>query len=103
MNSNKFHISWMRPFPIYFLSGLLLVNAIAITEFDPLYIGSLFSFVYIVFTPGLLLLPFLVQKKIAPVLGVAFSIALSILLLMLMGLALNSLLPFFGLTQPLST
>lgn len=93
----------MRPFPIFFLGGLVLVNIIAIFNFDPLYIGSLFAFIYIVVTPGLLLLPFLLKRRVTPVLGIVFSVALSVLLLMLVGLGLNSILPLFGLSQPLST
>jgi uncharacterized membrane protein len=104
MASDKSQVPYLvRPLPVYFLGGLILVNFIAIFQWDPLYIGSLFAFLYIIITPGFLFLPFLTQKKLAPVLGVAFSIAVSILMLMLVGLAINTILPLWGIHQPLTT
>jgi uncharacterized membrane protein len=82
--------------------GLLLVNLIAIMQYDFLYIGSFLSFLYIIIVPGLLLLPFLIKKQLPWMLGLAFSIALSILLLMVAGLAVNTILPFFGMAHPLT-
>jgi uncharacterized membrane protein len=93
----------VQPLPLYFLLGLILVNVIAIFQWDPFYIGSLFAFLYIVITPGFLILPFFTSKKLAPMLGIAFSVALSILILMLVGLGLNTALPYFGMHQPLAT
>ncbi len=92
-----------QPFPAYFLVGLILLNSLAISQFDPLYIGSLFAFIYIVVTPGFLLLPFLTEKKMPPMLGVVFSVVLSLFALMVSGLALNTVLPYFGMAHPLST
>jgi uncharacterized membrane protein len=93
----------VKPLPVLFLGGLILVNFIAIFQWDPFYVGSLFSFLYIIIIPGFLMLPFLIQKKLAPMLGIAFSVALSILMLMLVGLGLNTTLPHFGMSQPLTT
>lgn len=104
MTSDRSEISYLvKPLPLLFLGGLILVNFIAVLQWDPLYVGSLFAFLYIVIIPGFLLLPFLIQKKLPPMLGVAFSVALSILMLMLMGLGLNTMLPRFGMNQPLTT
>lgn len=88
---------------MYVLDCLAVVNFIALTSFNPLYIGSFLSFIFIITTPGLLILPFLTPKKFPALLGIAFSVALSLLSLMLVGLVLNTILPFFGMNQPLST
>ncbi|MDB5238941.1 MAG: hypothetical protein JWO00_276 [Candidatus Parcubacteria bacterium] len=92
-----------QPFPLYFLLGLILVNLIAIFKFDPFYIGSFFAFFYVIITPGLLVLPFLIHKKFPPMLGIAISAALGILILMLAGLVINTMLPLMGLDEPLTT
>jgi len=93
----------IKPFPIFFLLGLVLVNFIAIFQRDFFYVGSFLSFLYIVIVPGLLLLPFLIKKHLPWMLGLAFSTALSILMLMVVGLGVNTILPFFGMDQPLTT
>lgn len=104
MNSDKSDVKYLvQPLPIYFILGLILVNFIAIFQWDPFYIGSLFAFLYIVIIPGFLFLPFLTQKKFEPMLGIALSTALSLLILMLVGLGVNTILPFFGMGQPLAT
>jgi uncharacterized membrane protein len=92
----------LRPFAVYFLVGLLLVNFVAVFKFNPFYIGSFLSFLYIVITPGFLLLPFLIKKRLPPVLGTALSIALSLFVIMFTGLVLNTLLPFFKIHEPLA-
>ncbi|MDO8741960.1 MAG: DUF2206 domain-containing protein [bacterium] len=75
----------------------------AIFNFNPLYIGSFLSFLFILITPGFLILP-LLTKKVFPVpLGLTVSAALSIFALMVVGLVLNTLLPMAGMTEPLST
>jgi uncharacterized membrane protein len=93
----------VKPLPLNFLLGLILVNFIAIFQFDLLYIGSLISFLYILVVPGLLLLPFFIKKRLPFAFGIALSVAISIFVLMVVGLGLNTLLPFFGITQPLAT
>lgn len=103
MNFDKSETSYLvKPLPLFFLLGLIVVNTVAIFQFDPYYVGAFFAFIYIIIIPGFLLLPFLTEKKLAPMLGVAFSAALSILMLMLVGLGLNTLLPFMGMSQPLT-
>ncbi|HUC01832.1 MAG TPA: DUF2206 domain-containing protein [Candidatus Paceibacterota bacterium] len=83
--------------------GLIVVNLTALFSFDPLYIGAFLSFFYIVLVPGFLLLPFLVYKRLPMVLGLAISMALSVLIVMMVGLAVNTALPFFGIAAPLTT
>jgi uncharacterized membrane protein len=104
MENNSSTTPYMtQPLPLYFAAGLVIVNTIAIFQFDPFYIGSLFAFLYIVITPGFLTLPFLTPKKFPPMLGMAFSVALSLLILMVAGLFLNILLPLVGDHTPLTT
>jgi len=93
----------VKPLPIFFLLGLVLVNLVAIFKFDPLYIGSFLSFFYVIIVPGLLLLPFLTKKRFPLMFGLIFSIALSVLMLMVLGLGINTILPFFRMNQPLTT
>jgi uncharacterized membrane protein len=93
----------VRPLPLLFLLGLILVNFIAIFRWDPLYVGSLFAFLYIIITPGFLFLPFLTKKRFPPMLGVAVSIALSVLMLMLVGLLINTVFLSVGWSAPLTT
>jgi glycosyltransferase involved in cell wall biosynthesis/uncharacterized membrane protein len=94
---------FLKPLSSYFLLGLVLVNVVGLFSFDPLYIGSLLSFLYIVITPGFLILPLLTKNRFPAALGIVLSAALSILSLMLLGLGLNTLLPFFGINEPLTT
>lgn len=104
MNDDISHPRYLvKSFPLLFLMGLVLVNLVAIFPFDPLYIGAFFSFFYIIIIPGLLLLPFLIKKQMPLFLGFIFSMALSILMLMLLGFAVNAILPLFGMMQPLTT
>jgi uncharacterized membrane protein len=78
--------------------------ALAPASSSPLmYVAQFFSFIYIIVTPGLFLLPFLTRKKLPFALGIAFSVALSIFSLMGIGLVLNTFLPMFGISAPLTT
>lgn len=83
--------------------GFMLVNFIAIFQIDFFHIGSFLSFTYILIIPGFLVLPFLSEKKLPAALAIALSVALSCLTLMLLGLVVNTVLPFFGNTTPLTT
>ncbi len=92
-----------HPSSLYFLLGLILVNSVALFNIDYLYVGAFFSFIYILITPGFLFLSLLTKKKLPSPLGITMSVALSMLILMLAGLALNTFLPMFGMREPLST
>jgi uncharacterized membrane protein len=89
----------------YFIVGAPLVNLVALfTINDPLLAmaAKFFAFLYIIVTPGLFLLPFLTKRKFPLPLAICFSVTISILCLMLLGLAVNTLLPLFGNMTPLS-
>ena len=93
----------MKNYRYYFLAGLVIVNTLALTGFDRWHIGAFLSFLYIVSAPGMLLLPFFLKKKLAPMLGVAMSVMLSVLLLMLAGFLINIIMPAMGFSAPLTT
>jgi uncharacterized membrane protein len=90
----------------YFVSTAPLVTLVALfgAHQPPLFfVAQAFVFLYIILTPGLFILPFLTKKKLPFVLGVTLSITLSILILMLAGLLINTALPWFGDNAPLTT
>ncbi|MEK7643593.1 MAG: DUF2206 domain-containing protein [Patescibacteria group bacterium] len=103
MNLRRLFPSLTRPLSVYLLAGLVLVNTVAIFHADLFYICAFFSFFYIITTPGFLLLPLLTKRKLPAPLGLTFSVALSVLILMLVGLGLNTVLPLLGMHEPLST
>lgn len=104
MNRDTLQVPYLlRPVSVYLLTGLVIVNSVALFSFNPFYIGSFLSFLYIVTTPGFLALSVLAQKKFSPMLGTALSVALSTLILMIVGLALNTILPILGVSKPLTT
>jgi len=96
---NTFQISLVA-----FAISALVVNVVALFSTNSsllCYVGEAFAFVYILLTPGLFLLPFLTHRKFHFALGVTLSVALSVLLLMVVGLVVNTLLPLFGDMTPL--
>lgn len=91
------------PKTIYLLAGLIAVNLFVLTDADFLEIGTAFSFMYIMIVPGVLVLPFLTRKRMPWMLGLALSVSLSALILTLLGLIVNTLLPYAGMMRPLDT
>ncbi|HTH93048.1 MAG TPA: DUF2206 domain-containing protein [Candidatus Paceibacterota bacterium] len=89
----------------YFIAAAPLVNLVALFQIHQpalAYIAQFLAFLYIIITPGLFLLPFLTKRKMPFMLGVAFSVALSIFMLMFFGLIINTVLPLVGIQMPLS-
>lgn len=87
-----------------YLAGLITVNFVALSGNDFLFLGTIFTFAYIMTVPGILLLPFFSEKKLPWPLGLALGASLSALLLTLLGLATNVLLPAYGgMERPLET
>lgn len=83
-----------------------LINLAALFEIpSPLlqHIVQIITFLYVIVTPGLFLLPFLSKRKFPFALGITLSVALSIFTLMFVGLGLNTFLPMMGMQHPLST
>jgi len=88
---------------VLYLAGLITVNFIVLTKNDFLFLGTIFTFSYIMTAPGLLILPFFSERKMPWPLGLAFGVSLSALFLTLLGLATNIILPAYGITRPLET
>lgn len=90
----------------YFIAMAPIVNLLVLfTVHQPilLALSQIFVFLYVIVTPGLFLLPLFIKKKLPFALGVAFSVALSLFVLMFSGLLVNTFLPFAGISHPLST
>ena len=60
------------------------------------------SFVYLTFIPGFVGLKLLGINRLSTMENIIFSIGLSLVTLMLIGLIMNELLPLFGISQPLA-
>lgn len=89
---------------LIYLAGLITVNFVALSGNDFFFLGTIFTFAYIITVPGILLLPFFTEKKMPWPLGLALGISLSALFLTLLGLAANVLLPAYGgIERPLET
>lgn len=85
------------------MAGLAVANFFVLTGKDFLYIGTIFTFIYIMIAPGMLVLSFLADRKLPWALALGLSASLSSLILTLLGLACNTALPAFGISRPLDT
>ena len=61
------------------------------------------GFVYLTFVPGFLILEVLKVKETNLVINLLYAVGLSLTFLMFFGLLLNNVLPFFGITRPISS
>lgn len=64
---------------------------------------QILGFIYVSFLPGMLILRIIKMKMKSIWAELCFSVGLSIAFFMFVGLAVNGLYPFFGVSQPLST
>lgn len=90
----------------YFVVSAPLFNFIALFQLTTspwFWIVQGVAFLYLVLTPGLFTLSLLTKKKFPIALGGAFSVAISLFVLMVMGLLINTFLPLLGISAPLST
>lgn len=93
----------LRHYIAVLAAGLGLVNLLVWSGQDVWHVGHAFVGMYMLVAPGLLLLAFLANKKLPWALGIAFSAALSIALIMGVGLLVNVALPWVGVSAPLRT
>ena len=84
------------------LIGTVLFNLVVLSEFNKLYIGSAYSFLYLIFTPGFFILRLLRMRGISFFESVTYTIGLSISFLFLVGLSTNLLIFLPFITQPLN-
>ncbi len=65
-------------------------------------IRQLIGFIYLTFIPGILILRILKIHKLSPIKALLYTVGLSISFLMLVGLFMNIVYPFVGISNPLS-
>ena len=80
----------------------LIINLLAIFDIQYLYLSAIFSFIFLITIPGLLIMLMLKVRKIGFWEYFVYSIGLSIAFLMFGGLLINSTLPLVGIDKPLS-
>lgn len=66
------------------------------------YVLQFLLFVYMIITPGLFILPLIYKNKLSFAIGLAMSVALSLFSMMFIGLVMNTVLPMFGISGPLT-
>ena len=64
---------------------------------------QLIGFMYLTFVPGIIILRILKLHKLGNIETVLYTVGLSIATLMFMGLFMNTVYPFFGISRPIST
>jgi uncharacterized membrane protein len=64
---------------------------------------QLIGFIYLAFIPGIILLRILKLHKLGNIETLLYSVGLSIATLMFTGLFMNTVYPFFGISEPIST
>lgn len=81
----------------------LLFDLIALTGFNSFYLGSVYSFIYLMFIPGLITIHIFKIKRINFWDYLIYSVGLSVCFLIFLGLAINWVYPLLLLTKkPLS-
>jgi len=80
----------------------LIVNLLIFFDIQYLYLRAIFSFIFLITIPGLLIMLMLKVRKIGFWEYFVYSIGLSIAFLMFGGLFINSTLPLVGIYKPLS-
>lgn len=93
MNKNYIYIFFLQLFILF----------LHFSTFFPDFLTPLFSVPFFLFIPGYLTFSLLVykEKTTSAFETICFSVGLSVLLLTLLGLGINTLLPFFGISGPL--
>ena len=80
----------------------LIVNLLVIFDIQYLYLRAIFSFIFLITIPGLLIMLILKVRKIGFWEYLVYVIGLSVAFLMFGGLFINSTLPLVGIDKPLS-
>jgi uncharacterized membrane protein len=87
------------------LNGILTIQALTLVSviFNIFVARQVFSFVFLTFIPGYLLLKVFKIENLGSIKTALLSVGVSLAFLMFLGLLLNTLLPLVGFTTPLST
>ena len=80
----------------------LIFNVFVVSGFNPGFVGSIFSFLYLIFIPGLFIYQVLKIKNIILIESLGYIIGLSVAYLLFVGLSINSLYFLFGISHPLN-
>ena len=80
----------------------LIVNLLVLFDIQYLYFRAIFSFIFLIIVPGLLIMLMIKIRGISFWEYLVYTIGLSIAFLMFGGLFINSILPLVGIDKPLS-
>jgi uncharacterized membrane protein len=81
----------------------LIVNLLVFFDIQYLYLGAIFSFIFLTTVPGLLIMLMLKIREVDFWEYLVYTIGLSVAFLMFEGLFINWVLPLIGIYKPLST
>ena len=81
---------------------VIIVNLLVFFDIQYLYLRAIFSFIFLIIIPGLLIILMLKIKEIGFWEYLVYTIGLSVAFLMFGGLFINWVLPFIGIDKPLS-
>jgi uncharacterized membrane protein len=80
----------------------LIANLLVLFDIQYLYLRAIFSFIFLIIIPGLLIMLMLKIREISFWEYLVYTIGLSVAFLMFGGLFINWVLPFIGIDKPLS-
>lgn len=84
----------------FYVTLLILTDAVILMNIPIL--RQLICFPFFTILPGLVVLQILKQRKMDPIEKLVFSVGLSLSFLMIIGLLINTLYPYFGISDPIS-
>lgn len=79
------------------------IIALAVLGFDIPGLRQVVGFIYLSFIPGIIILRILKIHKLSTIETLLYSVGLSVVFLMLIGLMINFLYPLIGISRPIST
>lgn len=88
---------------LFLLILIFLIATDLAVFFDIPFLRQTLGFLFITILPGLVILQVLRLNKLSTIETILYSVGLSVAFSMFVGLLVNSLYPFFGISQPLST
>lgn len=82
---------------------VIIVNLLILFDIQYLYLGAIFSLIFLIIIPGMLIMLMLKIREIGFWEYLVYTIGLSVTFLMFAGLFINWVLPLIGVYKPLST
>ncbi|WP_424714124.1 DUF2206 domain-containing protein [Methanobacterium sp.] len=102
LQMNDWKFSWFIKLVIFIQVLMLVVMGLDLKNITIPIISPLIVFFYLTFIPGYLLLRILKIHEMGSVTSLLYAVGLSILSVMLLGFSANTLLPFIGISNPIS-